>query len=61
MNIHKDSKALVPILLLIIAAAFLKAVSWAGPLAPSGRGLSQLLIAIALVLMLVFGPRKLKP
>lgn len=57
----QNSKALVPILLIVIAAAVLKAVSWHGPLAASGRGLSQLLLAIALVLMAFFAPRKLKP
>ena len=56
-----DSKALVPILLAVIAAAVLKAVSWSGSLAASGRGLSQLLLVAALVLMAFFAPRKLKP
>lgn len=56
----ESNKAIVPILLLIIAGAVLRAVSWSGSLAPTGRALSGLMMIAALILIGLFGRGKLK-
>jgi hypothetical protein len=56
----ENKKALVLILLLTIFAAILRAVSWHGPLASSGRALSGVLFVVALVLIRVFGGGRLR-